>query len=89
MKIREEHICWVKRLCQSKLNGGNLVLGVNSWAVAVVMYGAAIMDWTKDELGNMDRKTRKIMSRNKALHTRSNVARLYLTRKEGRRKRID
>ena len=36
VKIREEYICQVKTLCRSKLDGGNLVLGVNSWAVAVV-----------------------------------------------------
>lgn len=35
----------------------------------------------QDELANLDRKTLKIMSMNGALHTRSNVARLYLPRK--------
>lgn len=39
------------------------------------------MEWTKDELANLDRKTRKIMSMNGTLHTRGNVARLYLPRK--------
>ena len=39
------------------------------------------MEWTKDELGNLDRKTRKIMSMKGILHTRGNVARLYLPRK--------
>ena len=77
VKIEEEYICQVKKLCQSKLNGGNLVLWINSWAAAVVM------EWTKEELANLDRKTWKIMSMNGALHTRSNVARLYLPRKEG------
>ena len=43
------------------------------------------MEWTKDELANLDRTTQKIMSMNGALHTKSNVARLYLPRKEGGR----
>jgi len=43
------------------------------------------MEWTKDELTNLDRKTGKIMSMNAALHTRSNVVRMYLPRKEGGR----
>ena len=30
----------------------------------------------------MDRRTRKILAMNSCLHTRSNVARLYLPRKE-------
>ena len=45
----------------------------------------SIMERTKDELANLDRKTRKIMSMNGALHTRSDVARLSLPRKEGGR----
>ena len=80
-KIGEEYIRRLKRLCRSKLNVGNLVLGINSWAVAVVRYGAGIMEWTKEELANLDRMTRKIMSMNGARHTRRNVARLYLPRK--------
>ena len=35
-KTGEEYIRRVNTLCRSKLNGGNLVLGINSWAVAVV-----------------------------------------------------
>ena len=36
-----------------------------------------------DEVANMDRRTRKILAINGCLHTGSNVARLYLPRKEG------
>ena len=48
----------------------------------MVRYGAGIMEWTKEELANLDQKTcaRKIMSMNG-----SNVARLYLPRKVGGR----
>ena len=38
-----------------------------------------------EEVANMDRRTRKILAMNGCLHTRSNVARLYLPRKEGGR----
>ena len=74
----EEYIRRVKKLCRSKLSGENLIMGNNSWAVAVVRYGAGIVEWTKEELANLDRKTQKIMSMNGGLHTRSNVARPYL-----------
>ena len=40
------------------------------------------MDWTMEEVANTDRRTRKILAMNGSLHTRSNVARLYLPRKE-------
>ena len=38
-KIGEEYIRRVKKLFRFKLNGGNLVLEINSWAVAVVRCG--------------------------------------------------
>ena len=40
--IGEENIRGVKKLCRTKLNGGNLVMGINSWAVAVVRYRAGL-----------------------------------------------
>ena len=36
----------------------------------------------------MDRKTKKFMTINKELHSRNNVARLYISRKNGRRGHI-
>ena len=37
-KITSEYITRVKKLCRSKLNGGNLIDGINTWAVGVVRY---------------------------------------------------
>ena len=84
-KVKDEYLRRVKKICKSKLNGGNLVNGINSWAVGVVRYGAGIIGWTKEELKEMDRKTRKMLSLNRALHVRSNVNRLYLPRNKGGR----
>ena len=84
-RIRTEYIKRLKKLCHSKPNGGNLISGINAWAVGVVRYSAGIVEWTKEELANMDRKTRKIMTMHGCLQKRSNVARLYLPRKEGGR----
>ena len=51
----------------------------------MVRYSGGVVDWTHEELLKLDRKTRKILNMNRALHSRSNVARLYLKRKEGGR----
>ena len=59
--------------------------GINTWAVGVVRYSAGIVYLTMEEVANMDRRTRKISAMNGCLHTRSNVARLYLPRKEASR----
>ena len=84
-RITSEYIRTVKKLCRSKLNGGNLIRGVNAWAVGVVRYKPGILEWTVIELASMDRKTRKILAMNGCLHTRSNVVRLYLPRNVGAR----
>ena len=60
-------------------------MGINSWAVATVRYSAAILDWTQDEINDMDRKTRKLLKIYGAFHVKSNVNRLYMKRKEGGR----
>ena len=44
-------------------------------------YGAGIVKWTKSELDEIDRKTRKVLTLNKEQHPR----RLYVTRMEGGR----
>ena len=84
-KITSEYVRRVKKLCRSKFNRGNLISGINTWAVGVVRNRWGILDWTMEEVANMDRRTRKILAMSGCLHTRSNVARLYLPRKEGGR----
>ena len=69
-------------MCRSKLNGGNMISGINAWDVGVIRYSAGIVDWTMEVLVSMDRRTKKILAMNRCMHTRSNVARLYLPRKE-------
>ena len=70
---------------KSKLNGGNLVHGVNTWAVSLLRYSAAFVSWRKNELQAIDRKTRKLFTIYGALHPKSDVDRLYIPRKEGGR----
>ena len=44
-----------------------------------------VVDWTMEEMASMDRRSRKILAMSDCAHTRSNVERLYLPRKEGGR----
>ena len=83
--IGNEYTRRVKLICKSNLNTGNFISGLNSWAIGVMWYSGGIIDWTKEELQDMDRKTIKIMALNKCLHPRSSVARLYMKWKEGGR----
>ena len=65
------------------LNGGNLVRGVNTRAVSLLRYSAALISWRKSELQAMDRKTRKLFTIYGVLHPKSDVDRfIYLEKKE-------
>ena len=69
-KVRSEYFRRVRKVLQSHLNGGNIVKGINTWAVSLLRYSAAFIDWTRVELCEMDRKTRKYLNMYKALHPR-------------------
>ena len=58
---------------------------MNTWAVSFMTCGTGIVKWTKSQLDEIDRKTRKVMTRNKELHPRSDVDRLYISGMEGGR----
>ena len=75
----------MKKTLSSKLNAGNVIKAINSWAVSLLRYSGGIVNWTKSELAELDRKTRKLLTIHGALHARSNVSRLYLPRREGGR----
>ena len=83
--VSKEYIRRLRKVLKSKLNGGNLVRGVNTWAVFLIRYSAAILNWRKSELQAIDRKTRKLFTMYGALHPKSYVDRLYIPRKEGGR----
>ena len=40
----------LRKVLKSKLNGGNLVCGVNTWALSLLRYSAAFVSWKKSEL---------------------------------------
>ena len=81
LNVSKEYIRRIKVL-KSKVNVGNLVRGVNTWAGSLLRYSAAFVSWRKSELQAMDRKTRKLFTIYGALHPKSDVDRLYIPRKE-------
>ena len=84
-KVRTSYFKRLKLLLRSKLNAKNLFLAINSWAVAVIRYAASVIDWTQEDINEMDRKTRKLLTIYGAFHPKSNINRLYLKRKLGGR----
>ena len=83
--FRREHLRRTKLIMKSRLNGRNKIIAINTWALSSMRYGAGIVKWTKNELHEIDRKTRNVLTLNNELHPRSDVDRLYVSRMEGGR----
>ena len=83
--ITKEYKRRVRKVLETKLNGENMIKGINIWAVSLIRYSAAFLDWTKEEKQGIDRKTRKLITMHRGLHPKSNTNRIYIPRKEGGR----
>ena len=84
-KIQKEYLRRTRKLLETKLSCRNLIKGINTWAVPLVRYLGPFLKWTREELKQMDQRTRKLMTMHKALHPREDVDRLYVSRKVGGR----
>ena len=76
LNVSKEYIRRLRKVLKSKLNGGNLVRGVNAWAVSLLRYSVAFVSCRKSDLQVIDRKTRKLFTIYGALHPKSAVDRL-------------
>ena len=84
-KIQKEYVRRTRKLLETKLSSRNLMRRINTWDVPLVRYSGPFLKWTIDELKQVDHRTRKVMTMQKALHLWDDVDRLYVSRKEGGR----
>ena len=79
-KITKEYKRRQRLILKSKLNGRNKVTTINTWAAAILRYGAGIIRRKASEMKDLDRKSRKTMTIYGGLHPKSDI-----DRKEGGR----
>ena len=60
---KKEYKSRLKLIQSSKLLGINKIMAVNIGAVAVLWCGTGALKWTTEELNELDRKTRKLMTK--------------------------
>ena len=82
LNVSKEYIRRLRKVLKSKMNGGNLVRGVNTLVVSLLRYSPAFVSWRKSELHAIDRETKKLFTVYEALHPKSDVDRLYIPAKE-------
>ena len=61
-KIQKEYLRRSRKLLETKLSSRNLVKGINTRAEPLVRYSGPFLKWTRDELRQMDQRTRKLMT---------------------------
>ena len=79
-KIRKEYLRRTRKLLETKLYSRNLIKGIDTRAVSFIRYLGPFLKWTREELKQIDQRTRKLMT----LHSTDDGDRLYVSRK-GRR----
>ena len=84
-KFSKEYLQQLRLILRSRLNGRNKIMAVNTWVVSVMRYGAGILKSNTDELKNLDRRSRKFITMHGALHPKSEVDWVYLSREMGGR----
>ena len=84
-KVTAEYKRRIRLILSSELSANNKFKAINTFAIPVIRYTAAIVQWPVNILKELDRKTRKFLCLFRGLHPRSDVDRLYLPRKMGGR----
>ena len=69
----------------SELSSFNKIIAHNTFAVPAFITSLGIVDWTINEIREIDRKTRKQLAMTGNFHPNGHVDRLYIPRSEGGR----
>ena len=87
-KIKNDYLRRTRKLLETKLCSRNLIKGINTWTVRLVRYSGPFSKWTREELKQMDKRTRILVTMHGTLHPRDDIDRLYVTRKEAGRETV-
>ena len=82
---KKEYFGRVRAILRKEISGINTTSSIKTFAMPILRYGFGVIRWTQGELRAIDCKTRKIMYKHKFHHPKSNLHRLYLSRKRGGR----
>ena len=47
--VQKEYIRRLKNIHESRMNGKNIIVARNTWVVSLLIYGAGLINWTKNE----------------------------------------
>ena len=68
---------------KSELNAINKIEAINTVSTAVITYSFNVINWTAEDIKILDRKTKKLLTKERMHHPKSDVDRMYLPRSLG------
>ena len=75
----------VTKILNSKLSRKNSIIAIKTWAVPILTYSFGTLKWSNADLNELDRTTRRLLTKFRRLHPSSSATRLYTPRIEGGR----
>ena len=75
----------LRLVLSTELSAKNKIQAIGSLAVPVLRDSFGIINWHQEELQKLDRKTRKLLIIHGQHHSKADVDRLYVPRKQGGR----
>ena len=66
VKIRKEYRRRIRMVLKSELNAINKIEAINTVATPVITYSFNLINWTAEDIKNLDRKTRKLLIKENA-----------------------
>ena len=84
-RVMKEYFNRVNKIWKSELYSKNKIIAQNIFANTVFTLTFGILNWTKEEILQIDIKTRKLLTRTGNFHRNSSVDRLYANRIDGGR----
>ena len=84
-KLKKEYLRRLRLVLGTELSAKNKIQAIGSLAVPVLRYSFGIVKWHQEELQNLDRKTRKLLTIHGQRHPKADGYRLYVPRKQGGR----
>jgi len=72
-------------ILKSELNARNKITAIGALAFPVLRYSFGIINWRIEEIKQIDREPRKMLTMQKMHQSKADIDRLYVKRKEGER----
>jgi hypothetical protein len=84
-RVKKEYFNRINKIWKSELFSKNKILAHNIFANPIFTLTFGILNWSKEEIEQIDIKTRKLLTFTGNFHRNSSVDRLYSTRADGGR----